>query len=63
MRPDVASTAGQAQRERRRGVYRRTDGRWEGKVFVDAPDGKPKRVSVYADTEREALEELNKLRD
>jgi hypothetical protein len=45
------------------GVYRRADGRWEGKVFVDAPDGKRKRVSVYGDTEREALDELNKLRD
>ena len=45
------------------GVYPRADGRWEGKVFVDAPDGKRKRVSVYGDTEREALDELNKLRD
>jgi hypothetical protein len=45
------------------GVYRRADGRWEGKVFVDAPDGKRKRISVYGDTEREALDELNKLRD
>jgi integrase len=45
------------------GVYRRVDGRWEGKVFVDAPDGKRKRISVYGDTEREALDELNKLRD
>jgi integrase len=45
------------------GVYRRADGRWEGKVFVDAPDGKRKRVSIYGDTEREALDELNKLRD
>ena len=45
------------------GVYRRTDGRWEGKFFVDTPDGRRKRVSVYGDTEREALNELNKLRD
>jgi hypothetical protein len=45
------------------GVYRRADGRWEGKVFVDAPDGKRKRISVYGDTERDALDELNKLRD
>jgi integrase len=45
------------------GVYRRTDGRWEGKFFVDTPDGRRKRVSVYGDTEREALDELNKLRD
>jgi integrase len=45
------------------GVYRRTDGRWEGKFFVDTPDGRRNRVSVYGDTEREALNELNKLRD
>lgn len=45
------------------GVYRRADGRWEGKFFVDTPDGRRKRVSVYGDTEREALDELNKLRD
>ncbi|MEU0497517.1 hypothetical protein [Mycobacterium sp. NPDC006124] len=45
------------------GVYRRTDGRWEGKFFVDTPDGRRRRVSVYGDTEREALDELNKLRD
>jgi hypothetical protein len=45
------------------GVYRRVDGRWEGKFFVDTPDGRRKRVSVYDDTEREALNELNKLRD
>ncbi len=45
------------------GVYRRSDGRWEGKLFVDTPDGRRKRVSVYGDTEREALNELNKLRD
>jgi integrase len=45
------------------GVYRRADGRWEGKFFVDTPDGRRKRISVYGDTEREALNELNKLRD
>ncbi len=45
------------------GVYRRADGRWEGKFFVDTPDGRRKRVSVYGDTERQALDELNKLRD
>jgi integrase len=45
------------------GVYRRSDGRWEGKFFVDTPDGRRKRVSVYGDTERAALDELNKLRD
>ena len=30
---------------------------------VDTPDGRRKRISVYGDTEREALNELNKLRD
>lgn len=45
------------------GVYRRADGRWEGKFFVDTPDGLRKRISVYGDTERDALNELNKLRD
>ena len=45
------------------GVYRRADGRWEGKFFVNTPDGRRKRVSVYGDTEREALDELNRLRD
>ncbi len=29
-------------------IYQRRDGRWEGKVFVATPDGKWKRVSVYA---------------
>lgn len=57
-----------SQRSRRNangegGVYRRADGRWEGKFFVDTPDGSRKRVSVYGDTEREALDEINKLRD
>jgi integrase len=45
------------------GVYRRADGRWEGKFFVDTPDGRRKRISVYAYSERAALNELNKLRD
>lgn len=45
------------------GVYQRPDGRWEAKIFVDTPDGRRKRVSVYASSERAALEELNKLRD
>jgi hypothetical protein len=45
------------------GVYRRADGRWEGKFFVDTPDGRRKRVSVYADSEQAALNQLNRLRD
>ncbi|MDC8974666.1 tyrosine-type recombinase/integrase [Mycobacterium marinum] len=45
------------------GVYRRADGRWEAKVFVDTPDGRRKRISVYGDTERAALDELGKVLD
>ena len=45
------------------GVYRRPNGSWEAKFFADTPDGSRKRVSVYVKTEREALDELNKLRD
>ncbi len=45
------------------GVYHRPDGRWETKLFVDMPDGRRKRISVYATSEREAVNELNKLRD
>lgn len=45
------------------GVYRRTDGRWEAKVFVDTPDGRRRRISVYGKTERAALDELAKILD
>ena len=45
------------------GIYRRPDGRWEAKFFVDTPNGQRKRISVYVTSEREALNELNKLRD
>lgn len=45
------------------GVYYRADGRWEAKTFVDTPDGRRKRISVYGGTEREVLDELSKLRD
>ena len=43
------------------GVYRRADGRWEAKVFVDTPDGRRKRISVYGDTERAALDGLGRI--
>lgn len=43
------------------GVYRRADGRWEAKVFVDTPDGRRRRISVYGRTERAALDELGKI--
>ncbi len=45
------------------GIYHRADGRWEGKFFAETPDGRRKRVSVYGDSERDVLDELNKLRD
>ena len=45
------------------GVYHRADGRWEAKVFVNTPDGRRKRISVYGDTERAALDELGKILD
>ena len=45
------------------GVYRRADGQWEAKAFVDTPDGRRKRISVYGDTEGKVLNELNKIRD
>lgn len=44
-------------------MYHRADGRWEAKAFVDTPDGRRKRISVYGDSERAVLDELNKLRD
>jgi integrase len=59
----VARDKGKRSANGEGGVYRRSDGRWEGKLFVDSPDGRRKRVSVYGDTERQALNELNKLRD
>lgn len=45
------------------GVYRRADGRWEAKIFVDTPDGRRKRISVYGASERAALNELGKVLD
>lgn len=59
------ATSGKARRNAngQGGVYRRADGRWEAKVFVDMPDGRRKRVSVYGDTERAALDELGKVLD
>jgi len=44
-------------------IYRRPDGRWETKFFVDTPVHRRKRISVYVNSEREAINELNKLRD
>jgi integrase len=45
------------------GVYRRADGRWEAKALVELPDGRHKRISVYGDTQREALDALTEIRE
>jgi Phage integrase, N-terminal SAM-like domain len=57
--------AGQRKAQRKRRRWCLSPQRWTvgGQAFVDSPDGRRKRVSVYGDTEREALNELNKLRD
>ncbi len=47
-------------RSREGSVYRRADGRWVASVTVPGP-GKRKRVTRYADTEREALTIRRKL--
>lgn len=47
-------------RSREGSVYRRTDGRWAAVVTIPGP-GKRKRVTRYADTEREALTIRRKL--
>jgi integrase len=44
-------------------IYHRSDGRWEMKFFVDTSDGRRKRISAYFNSEREAIDELNRLRD
>ena len=47
-------------------ISQRKDGRYELKVFVDTPDGRRKRISVYgscwedADTERTRLKDLQR---
>lgn len=45
------------------GVYRRADGRWEAKALIELPDGRHKRISVYGDTQREALDALTEIRE
>lgn len=59
------ATGGKARRNAngQGGVYRRADGRWEAKVFVDTPDGRRKRISVYGDSERATLDELGQVLD
>src|ERR1700756_543141 len=44
-------------------ISQREDGRYELKVFVDTPDGRRKRISVYAATWEEADAERTRLKD
>jgi integrase len=41
--------------------FKRADGRWSGYVSVGYQDGKPKRLYVYANSEREVVAKQNKL--
>ena len=52
-----------AQPERLGQNPQREDGRYELKVFVDTPDGRRKRVSVYASTWEDADAERTRLKD
>ena len=44
-------------------ITQRKDGRYELKVFVDSPDGRRKRVSIYASTWEDADAERTRLKD
>ena len=44
-------------------ITQRKDGRYELKVFVDSPDGRRKRISVYASTREDADAERTRLKD
>jgi integrase len=44
-------------------ISRRKDGRYELKVFVDTPDGRRKRISVYGATWEEADAERTRVKD
>lgn len=45
-------------------VYRRADGRWEGRLsYIDPDTGSRERVSAYGATQKAALAELGKVRD
>src|ERR1700747_3103728 len=44
-------------------ISQREDGRYELKVFVDTPDGRRKRISVYASTWEEADADRTRLKD
>ena len=44
-------------------ITQRKDGRYELKVFVDGPDGRRKRISIYASTWEDADTERTRLKD
>ena len=44
-------------------ICKRKDGRYELKVFVDTPDGRRKRISVYGSTWEDADAERTRLKD
>lgn len=44
-------------------ICKRKDGRHELKVFVDTPDGRRKRISVYFSTWEDADAECTRLKD
>jgi integrase len=44
-------------------IYKRKDGRYEGKVFVQTPDGLTKRVSVYGASWEECHDQVVALQD
>ena len=44
-------------------ITQRKDGRYELKVFVDCPDGRRKRISIYASTWEDADDERTRLKD
>ncbi len=44
-------------------ICKRKDGRYELKVFVDTPDGRRKRISVYFSTWEDADAECTRLKD
>ena len=48
--------------EKERNIYKRKDGRWEGRYFLHQNDGKTKYRSVYARTYQEVKEKLLKLK-
>jgi hypothetical protein len=43
-------------------ITQRKDGRYELKVFVDSPDGRRKRISVYSSTWEDADAERTRLK-